>query len=183
MRWDDLFADLEGQLAEAGSAELAGEVADRSRREMALVALADRLRGSLGTRVAVRVAAVGPVEGELAEVGSQWLLLREAAGREALVPLAAVLSVAGLGPASAPPGSGGAVLARLGLTSVLRGVARDRAPVTLWLVDASTVEGTVDRVGADFVEVTARDPGTAGGPGRVTRVVPTAAMVLLRRQP
>lgn len=181
MRWDDLFADLEGQLAQAGSAELAAEVADRSRHEAARIGLLDRVRGSYGARLTVRVRAVGAVEGELCEVGSAWLLLREPGGREALVPLSAVLAVGGVRATSAPAGSGGQVTARLGLTSVLRAVSRDRSRVTVYLDDASLVTGTLDRVGADFVEVADGE----GGPSRsgTALVVPTAAVVLLRRQP
>lgn len=184
MRWENLFADLEGQWAAEETVDLDAEVADRSRAEAARITLVDRLRGSCGARVSVRVPAIGVLEGVLREVGSAWLLLQEDGRREALVPLASVLAVAGLEAGSAPAGSGGRVAARLGLTSALRAVARDRSAVSLHLHDASVVTGTVDRVGADFLEV-----GPALGdwtPGRgeagSKRVVPLAAVVVLRRQ-
>ena len=104
MRWDDLFRDLEAQLAAAAAAELDAEVADRARREAALLGLIDRARAATGHPVQVRVAGAGPVEGVLAEVGSQWLLLAETGGREVLVPLAAVVSLAGLRAWSEAPG-------------------------------------------------------------------------------
>lgn len=184
MRWDELFADLEGQWAAAGLADLDAEVADRSRAEAARLTLVDRLRGSYGVEVSVRVRSTGTIQGVLGEVGSAWLLLQEAGGREALVPLAAVLGVTGLRAASAPPGSGGRVGARLGLTSALRAVARDRSPVSLHLADASVLTGTVDRVGADFLELreTAGEHPRPRGEAAATRAVPLGAVVLLRRQ-
>lgn len=182
MRWDDLFADLEAQLDAAGQAGLVAEVADRTRREAADLALVDRLRASCGARVVIGVAGVGAVDGMLSEVGPSWLLVGEAAGREALVPLPAVLSVRGLGARTAPAGSGGRVFARLGLGAALRGIARDRAVVTILLRDGTAVPGRVDRVGADFVEVTVAGP-EAAEPGARAGVwtVPMSALAVVRR--
>ena len=185
MRWEELFADLEGQWAAADRADLDAEVADRSRAEAARLDLVDRLRGSCGSHVSVRVPVLGSVEGVLLEVGPSWLLLQEVGGRETLLPLPSVIAVAGVRSGSAPAGSGGLVAARLGLTSVLRAVARDRSTVSLHLVDAGVVTGTLDRVGADFVEVGETRDDPAGGHSAVgaTRVIPLAALVALRRRP
>ena len=129
MRWDDLFRDLEAQLEAAAAAELDAEVADRTRREAAQLALVDRARAAVGHPVTLRVLGAGPVDGLLADVGAQWLLLAEPSGRQALVPSSAVLSLAGLRAWTSVPGEGGQVFARLGLGSALRGIARDRLPV------------------------------------------------------
>lgn len=183
MRWDELFADLEAQLAAQESAELALEVADRTRREAAGLALLDRARAACGARITARVLGVGAVDGILAEVGSQWLLLAEPAGQEALVPLPALLSIHGLSPHTASPGSGGRVFERLGLGSALRGIARDRTPVALWLLDGSVLTGTIDRVGADFVELSLHPAGEAGRPSAGTGVqtVAMSALAVVRR--
>ena len=182
MRWDDLFRDLEAQLAAAQAAELDAEVADRVRREAALLGLLDRVRAAVGHPVVVRVLGAGPVDGVLADVGSQWLLVAETGGREVLVPMAAVVSLGGLRAWSEAPGSAGQVFARLGLGSALRGIARDRLPVQVWLTDASVVSGTVDRVGADFVEVSEHGPGEARRRDEVgsVRTVPFTALALVR---
>ena len=185
MRWDDLFGDLEGQLAAAAAAELDTEVADRSRREAAQLCLVDRARAAVGHPVVVRVQGAGPIDGVLAAVGAQWLLVAEAGGRDALVPLTAVVAVAGLRAWSDTPGAGGRVFARLGLGSALRGIARDRLPVQVGLADGSALTGTVDRVGADFVEVTEHGPGERRRWAEATgvRTIPFAALAVLRRVP
>jgi hypothetical protein len=170
MRWDELFGDLAAQLVAAEAAEFAGEIGDRTRREMATLSLVDRARGAVGHPVRVQLAGVGALAGVLLEVGSEWLLLRDAAGREVLVTRTSVVTISGLGVGSVAPGEGGEVFRRLGLGSALRGVARDRAPVSLGLVDGSVVNGTLDRVGLDFVEVGEHPLGEARRPAQVSAV-------------
>jgi hypothetical protein len=170
VRWERLFDDLEAQLEAAQSEELAAEVADRSRREAARLRLVDRLRGNAGTSVTL-VFTGGQVEGRIGRVGADWVLLEAELGADVLVPLAAVLVVHRLGPQSAEPGSEGAVTARLGLGHVLRAVARDRAEVTVVLVDGSRRTGRIDRVGADHLELAAHEPGE---PGRVREILTVA---------
>jgi len=168
VRWDELFDDLEGQLAEAEAAELAGEVADRTRRLTAQVSLADRLRAARGQRVRLDVSGAPALIGGLREVGPDWLLVVDDAEREVLVLLAAVAAVTGLSREFAPEPS--AVRRRLGVASALRGVARDRAPVAVRLRDATVVSGTVDRVGADFLELAEHPVGEARRSDQVTGV-------------
>lgn len=191
MRWDDLFGDLEAQLEAAEAASVDAEVADRTRRESALITLGDRLGGSLGERVGVHVVGAGRVDGHLLEVAAQWLLLTEDRGAEVLVPLAAVQALADLAassnPASSNPGSGpaagsaGQARMRLGLGVALRAVARDRAPVVVHLTGGATVEGTLERVGADFVELT-EHPAAEIRPrgGGALRTLPFAALAMVR---
>jgi hypothetical protein len=81
------------------------------------------------------------------------VLLVDDVGREVLVSLGAVVAVAGLGAGTASPADLGIVGRRLDLRRALRGLARDRAVVQCFLDDGSTLTGTLDRVGADFVEL------------------------------
>jgi len=173
VRWDELFQDLEGQLAAAEVADLVVEVADRTRRESALLTLADRARGALGSWVTVQALGAVRVDGVLVAVGPDWLLLTDDAGRDVLVPLAAVLGLAGLSARSGSPV--GQVAARLGLGSALRALSRDRARVTVHLVDSSVLAGTVDRVGADFLELSDRARHESGARPAV-RTVSTSAV-------
>jgi hypothetical protein len=182
MRWRALFDDLEAQAEALAAAELRAEVADRTRREVGLVHLVDRLRETAGHPVAVTVWGAGVVHGQLLDAGVDWLLLEETGLREVLVPLAAVLGVAGVGARAAAPGSEGEVGRRLDLRWALRGLARDRAGVSVLLRDGSSVTGTLDRVGADHVDVAEHAPGEPrrAGAVRQVRVVPVGAVALLR---
>ena len=130
MRWDDLFRDLEAQLEAAEAAELDAEVADRTRREAAQLALVDRARAAVGHPVHVRALGAGPVDGLLR--GRRCAVAAASPrrpGARSSCRSTAVVSLAGLRAWSGRPGQGGQVFARLGLGSALRGIARDRLPV------------------------------------------------------
>lgn len=182
MRWESLFGDLEAQLEAAQAAELAGEVAERSRLAVGELRVVDRVVGSVGHPVAVSVRGLGVVRGVLRDAGVDWLLVEESGQREGLVPLAGVLGVTGLGVASQVPGSEGEVGRRLDLRRALRGLARSRTGVALHLVDGSAVHGTLDRVGVDHVELAEHLPGEARRAGTVrdVRLVPLTALALVR---
>jgi hypothetical protein len=183
VRWTALFADLEGQLEAAERADLAAEVTDRSRREAGLVGARDRLAAAVGAAVTVHLGPAGLVTGRLTDAGPDWLLLEEGAGREVLVPYAAVLSVGGLTARTQAPDTAGQVAAALDLRWALRGLARSRAAVAVLLRDGSVVPGTLDRVGADHVELAEH---AAGEPRRAravaaVRLVPLTALAALRQ--
>jgi hypothetical protein len=110
-------------------------------------------------------------------------LLDEGSGREALVPLAAVLGVSGLSRLSAVPNSASPVESRLTLRPVLRGLARDRSAGQVARVDGSTLNATIDRVGADFVELALHAPGETRRRSEVRDVVvmPLRAIAAVRR--
>jgi hypothetical protein len=147
VRWEQLFADLEAQLAGAGAER--GLVADLERAEVARTPLADRIRAHAGAEVRLRLRDGSALAGIVVEAAPAWLLLREGA-QDVLVPAAALAGVSGLSRAVAPPA--GQVARRLGLGEALRALARDRTPVRL-LLDGGAVTGTVDRVGADHLDL------------------------------
>src|SRR3954452_19422275 len=129
MRWQQLFADLQAQLEEAEAAEERGESASRARAEIGAVRLAERLRGAVGSPLALGCRGAGRLTGRLLEVGADWLLLEDERSRPCLVAMATVQSVGGLGRLTSAPEAMGAVHARLDLRRALRGLARDRSPV------------------------------------------------------
>lgn len=193
MRWQSLFDDLEAQLDAAAAAELAGEVAERSRTERARVRVADRFAAAAGAAVAVTVPGAGTLRGSVLDAGVDWLLVAEQPGREVLLPLAAVLAASGVPRAGAedpgPPGpADGRLVARarvakaLDLRWALRGLVRDRAAVAVGLVDGTVLTGTLDGVGADHVDLAVHAPGEPRRAGAVrdVRLVPLHAVALVR---
>ncbi|MGF7238126.1 MAG: hypothetical protein ACQSGP_24670 [Frankia sp.] len=197
MRWEALFNDLEMQWEAAEAADLAAEVADRTRREVARLRLVDRLRPCVGevlrfgTAGTSRSREESALAGRLVALGSDWLLIEEQGGREVLVATAALLWVDGLSPASALPGHEGALARRLDLRYALRGLCRDRAVLAVTLVDGSFLRGLAHRVGADFLELVDasadgeprwdRSAGAAGArAGRRVRTVTLNALAVVR---
>jgi hypothetical protein len=147
-----LFADLEAQADRLELADRAAEVSERVRIEVGALSLGDRLRPALGGQVRLRCRGEFRIAGVLRQVSSQWVLVDGGRGDETLVSTTNLVSVTGLTRLAATPAHQ-AVESRLGIRQVLRGIAADRSTCQIRLADASTVVGTLDRVGGDFVEV------------------------------
>ncbi|MDQ1711536.1 MAG: hypothetical protein QOE45_986 [Frankiaceae bacterium] len=172
-RWAALFADLAAELDAAEAAETDAEIRDRTRRELARVPLAGRLVAALGAEVTVTTRA-GATSGTLADAGPGWLLVGDT-----LVAEAAVTSIQGLGPYADAPG---AVRRALTIGYALRALARRRVPVAITLTDGLSLDGTLDRVGADHAELAVHPPGEPRRPDNVTgtRTIPFAAIATVR---
>jgi hypothetical protein len=183
MRWDSLFADLEAQADAIERSERAVEIGELARIEVGGLGLLERLRPALGTALRVRCVGGFAMSGTLIRVAPEWGLIDEGEGRESVLALGNVISIAGLGRLSAPPGSGGAVESRLGLRHALRAVAADRSVTQLCLSDGSALSGTVDRVGRDFLELSIHPAGEVRRRTAVREVqlVRFAGLVALRR--
>jgi len=179
VRWERMFADLEAQYDAADAGVLAEEIADRSRREVALVTLADRLRAASGP-VSVGVPGHPPIAGSVAGIGAGWVLLADGAG-EVLLVLPSVLWVRGLSIQAESERS--TLAARLDLGYVLRGIARDRAPVAAMLVDGSVIRGTIDRIGRDFLDLAEHSPDVPRRADAVhaARTITFASLAAIRR--
>lgn len=182
MRWDDLFGDLAAQWDAELRRELDAEVADRTRRERALVGLYERLAAAGEEVVTVALRSGARVTGRVVDVGDGWLLLRAVGGGPlagpVLVPFAGVMAVTGLSPRV----GGTAMGRRFGLGYALRGLSRDRSVVLLTDLTGSVVTGTIDAVGLDVLELSEHAADVPRRAENVTgrRLVPFAAVVLLR---
>ena len=176
MRWQQLFADLTAQFDEAEAAAELAESASRARAELGAVSLAGRFAGSAGAEVRLRCRGAGHLAGVLVDIGPDWLLLVDERGVESVVATRSVTSVTGLGRRTgSEEEDDGRPRVQFDLRLVLRATARDRSAVTLTTDDGAVVTGTIDRVGADFVEL-AEHP--AGEPRRAAAVRGVHAMAL-----
>lgn len=182
MRWEQLFADLDSQFSAWADAEDRAELADRQRHAAGTITITQRLCGAIGTEIRVRTRAGRLLTGIVREVGPDWLLLAATAG-EMVIPTSAVAAVTGLVHATGGPLS--AVAERFALRLVLRGIARDRSPVALGVMGDTELYGTIDRVGADFIELAEHATWEArrAGAVRAVTLIPLAAIDSVRAIP
>ena len=191
MRWDDLFADLEARFDEIADEQMLAELADRQRAAIGQVRMVERLIGALGSEMRVRTAAGQVVGGTMSRVGSDWVLLGQHPGREVLIATRWITSVEGVVRTTGLPLS--EVERRFDLRLALRGVSRDRSPVTLTVPGGSAgqgdggteLTGTLDRVGHDFVELAQHAPWEPRRAVDVRSValIPLASVVMVRPMP
>lgn len=193
MRWDRFFDDLEDQLASEWEAERAALDTEAERLRLSRVTLRERF-----TVVASADAAVVPVSIELADrsvlrcrvtgVGADWVALQaDEGGRDAvLVPFASILSV-GMPHVeilrSARPAPRSTTLSdRMTFGFMLRDLVRRRVGVVVGLVHGRALTGTIDRAGADHLDIALHDRGTPRRNDAVTghRLVPLAAVACVR---
>lgn len=169
MRWENLFADLEGQLAAVGTLDLEAQVAELVRAEQSAVPLVDRLRGHGSAVLEVQLKGGMRVRGALRQIADEWFVI-ESGQHTVLVPLHAVTSVTGVGRTVRVERS--TVRRTLSMASGLRALARDRAMVTVFLDggrgEPTTMAGTIDAVGADYMDL--MPARSASGYGGVTAV-------------
>jgi uncharacterized protein YdcH (DUF465 family) len=179
VRWARLFEDLDGQIEAAEQADRAAAAAELQRLEVSRVSLADRLGGAVGSPVTVAIEGLGPLPCVPTQVGGDWALV-QSAGAETLVALSAVTAVTDLPVATGPPHDD--IDRALGLGFVLRRLARDRAPVAVVARTGEVFTGTIDRVGADFLDVAEHAADLARRADAVQRVrtVPFVAVAVVR---
>ena len=155
MRWNDLFNDLEGQLAAAHASEFEAGVRDLAQAERATVRLAERLASSLSSEVTLPLRGGTRVAGVVSDVTGAWVLLAEGP-REQLIPIGSIAMAHGV---SHRVTDLGVVASRLGLGHALRALARDGGPVAI-LTSSGQVRGRIDRVGYDHLDIATEEGGS-----------------------
>src|SRR3712207_3154646 len=104
MRWDRLFADLEGEAAAMEREAFEADVADRLRAEVSALRLSDRLQPQRDAVLTGLLKDGQTVQGVVREVGEDWVAMDGGHGRSFVVPLSAVVWLGGLsGRATSPP--------------------------------------------------------------------------------
>lgn len=166
----EVLEDLEAHAETLHHLERAAEVADRSRAEYQAVLLEARLMSSVGHDVVLGLRGVGPVRGRLERVGDRWCQVVAAPARWTVLN-AALLWAQGLSERAVPRVAWSRI-DTVGLGSPLRRAADDHLEATLHLVDGTSLQGVLGRVGGDFLEL---DDGPAAG-----AVVPFDALSALR---
>lgn len=159
MRWNDLFADLEGQLEAELGAQADEERAEQERFRIGRLTMRDRiLRGP--ELLEVQLASHDRLTIRRVHVGKDWVSgeLIDGGGRntQVVVPLGAVAAISwtreGIASSCAEPrGEEDALAARLAIGFVLRDLCRRRVPVELR--GQGTRMGTIDRVGRDHLDI------------------------------
>lgn len=193
MRWERLFDDLEAQAAAEWEAERALLDSESERLRVSRLTLRERLqalRDPLGRRDAIRleVEGWGARLGRIVSVGVDWLAVELPDGPSLLgiVPQEALrdlrLSHADLLASARVTGgsasAGEALAQRVALGFVLRDLARRRVAVQIHLRSGAALTGTIDRAGADHLDLAEHDAAVARHPDAVAahRIIPFAAI-------
>ncbi|MGJ9413439.1 hypothetical protein ACHAAC_12105 [Aeromicrobium sp. CF4.19] len=163
MRWDRLFAELEGQAEDMALGERDALVEELRDEEWSQTPW----RSLVGGAVELEVQGVGRVAGS-AELVNDVVVHLASVAIDHVVAADAVLTVVTADRRADPSGR---VSARLGWPQLLRRVREDGDEVRVARRDGAVLEGVVDVVGRDFVRL-----ATAGGR---RPVVPFAGLAVL----
>ncbi|ODT28986.1 MAG: hypothetical protein ABS63_01590 [Microbacterium sp. SCN 70-27] len=189
MRWDRFFEDLEDQLDSEWEAERAALDTEAERLRLSRVALRERLVAFVRERreIGAHLQDGTMLTGRVSQVGADWcaLVAPDASGA-VIVPLWALAGIAAAPDAllasirGADPGP--AVAQRMGFGFVLRDLVRRRVSVSVQLATAQTLVGTIDRAGADHLDLALHDPDAPRRADNVHgyRIVPFAAVQAVR---
>lgn len=179
MTFDNLFHDLESQLERELDAQLQNRLDDEERERQCALSMRDRIsaltRGSYEERLAVVMRDGVALTLAPERVGKDWFVaqiheprdfvglaicavsgiqkmtLTPEQNKDSLGESVAVVSTADLDSLKARPG----LLAQVSFAFVLRDVGRRRKQVEV-VTQSGRYQGTVDRVGADHLEVAAQ---------------------------
>lgn len=188
MRWDRFFEDIEDQLESEWEAERAALETEGERLRLSKLTLHERIAALVSTEP---TAAVELVDGTLVTapitaLGADWLLAAPWGSRSgaALVPLGSIAAVrlahAEMLRSARPDQSGRKppVSRRATFGFAVRDLVRRRSGVSVHLSGGHTLVGTIDRAGADHLDLAEHEPGAPRRRSEVTsyRLVPFAAI-------
>ncbi|MEJ1088907.1 hypothetical protein WDU99_11305 [Microbacterium sp. Mu-80] len=164
MEWDNLFDDLEGQLAAEWESERAALDAESERLRISKLTLHDRLRAMAhaDSRVQLELHSGERWDARLRVIGADWVGVSGGGDpRLRIVPISALSSVgvdhgvmlSSLTASDEQPG----LRERMSFGFVLRDVARRRTPVTIGRRSGDPLQGSIDRAGADHLDLALHD--------------------------
>lgn len=197
MRWDGFFADLEDQFSSEWEAERSSVDSETERLRVSRLALRERLAVLVGSRGGARHPSFDLVDGttlaaEVTIVGADWVALDTDDSRTgtALVPIGSLVSIGmpardlerSVRPARA---SGSDLSSRMTFGFVMRDLGRRRSGIAVNLVHGRSLTGTIDRAGADHLDLALHDPGAPRRTAEVLghRAIPFPAIAWVRLDP
>ncbi len=178
--FDELEAEFEAGLRQEAEQETVAAV----RAELGSTVLWEQLARRVGSDV-IAFAGARVFRGSAVASYPEFLVVRAADGAEHLIRHGPAVSIAL--PAEPPPlrPAPGPAVRRYQLSLALRELARRREPIRIDLVDGATLDGTIEVVGSDYLEVAEHDPGEARRRAavRARRFVGFAAVVAVTVPP
>lgn len=191
MRWDRFFEDLQDQFDAEWEAERAVLDTEAERLRLSKVSLRERLialaEGDDPPEIALDLGQETGVTGRVSAVGADWLGIASHPGLSGVVPFGALLALslphADLLRSARPVSIARPRLAeRMTIGFVLRDLARRRVPVTVTTRAARALTGTIDRAGADHLDLALHDRGAPRRADAVRghRLVPFEAIAWVR---
>lgn len=189
MRWDRFFEDIEDQLESEWEAERAALESEAERLRVSRMTLHERLSalvpaaGAEPVRAAFELADASVLTAPLTGVGADWALASPWSSRSgaALIPFSAIHAV-GMPHAellrTARGSTSSAVSQRATFGFAVRDVVRRRTGVTVHTLGGRELSGTIDRAGADHLDLALHDRGVARRSAAVHgyRLVPFASI-------
>ncbi len=189
MRWERFFENLEQQLDSEWEAERAALDTEAERLRIARLPLSHRMlrlaadSSEASVEVSVEVRPDVTLRGRMTGAGADWLTVdsRRRHGA-ALIPHAAILTL-GLEPAdllrsARVPAGESTISARISFGFVLRDLARRRQAVRVHTDRGAVMTGTIDRAGADHLDLALHELDEPRRPAAVSghRTVPFTAI-------
>ncbi len=171
---DRIFRDYEVQLNAAKVREIEQDAQEIRRHEFSRVQLMDRLAAQLGESLTCFTVDSQRLVGTLDGIGQGWIQLTTLS-ESLVVPLTALDFWEGGNKFSYVDAS--SVNRKLSFAFALRALARARAYVRFYHFSGSMSEGVIERVGADFVEVSVRGEDESGRTQRGLRILPLSSII------
>jgi molybdopterin-binding protein len=189
MRWDRFFEDIEDQLASEWEAERAALDTEAERLRLSRLALHDRVAALVAVEtdpvaVSIELAGGAVLTAPIAGLGADWLLASPWGSRTgaAIVPLSAVAGIAlphaELLRSARPHAAASGIARRATFGFAVRDIVRRRVAAAIHLRDGRALTGTIDRAGADHLDLAVHEPGAVRRAADVTgyRLVPFEAI-------
>lgn len=165
-----VFQDYEARLASIRQQEVEADAREQYIAEFSKVQLLDRLAAQTGMSLVVATLDGRKWSGEVESVGLGWFQMKSD-DSSVLIPTSMVLWCDGENSRSLANTS--SLTRSLSYAFALRALVRYRLSARIFLEGGYEIDGMLERVGADFIEIKMRQKSTSGASGvAAMRTVP-----------